>query len=639
MKSIFEKINTALLPFFWPIIILTGYLFGTFAYFIIFRNNKIEDFLGSDLLGTSRIFLVLFLVFFISLFIFLGFRYREAVKTRILPIAILSLGIFLIMKYRGGDGGEYVFFVYLSFLLAYILSFTVFEKLDEKIKNYRKILFIALASFFVIFSFYSIFKHIKLESTDFDLGIFTQAMYKFSRFDFSENTVRTVSHIWGDHFHPILFPVSFPMLVFPRAETILIIQAFFVCLAGIPLYLIAREILKNRFASLAIVFAFLFFAGVQKAVDFDFHEIALMPFFFFTSFYLMLKKNWLWYFLSLIPLLACKEDIAILVVFLGLYMIVFRREWRAGALTILISALWFALAVMVIIPALGPEGFIYFQYSTIGATPKEAIVSLLTNPLHALQAMYDHPFKIKTVWTHLSSFGFLPLLSPASLFLVLPAVGEALLNDNILRWSGNHYGMLAAPMLAISATYGIFNINYIFGSYFAKNNLLKFLAIFVVVCSFIVSQSDRTIFERLMEPGFYRLPQAYFDIKELGREIPQDAHLSTQQNIVPQFASRDFIYGYPGNKFEQSRKMDYYLLSVDASISTDAQDELRKKIKSIDELENFLVNRADYGLYKKINGSYLLKRGFKSDPSQLKKALAELSEQRIVFASKIIPVE
>jgi len=636
VKSIIEKINSALIPFFWPIIVLTGYLSGTFAFFIIFRNNKIEDFIGADLLGTSRSFLTLFLIFFLGLFIFLGFRYKKTISDRLLPTLALLIGSLFVMSYRGGDGGEYLFFVYLSFFLSYILSFTFFEKILEKKLNYRKFLIFTLASFFIIFSFYSIFKHLKLESTDFDLGIFTQAMYKFARFDFSENTVRTVAHIWGDHFHPILFPVSFPMLILPRAETILVIQAFFVCLAGIPLYLIAKEILKNKFASIAIVFAFLFFAGVQKAVDFDFHEIALMPVFFFTSFYLMLKKNWRWFFLSLIPLLACKEDIAILVVFLGIYMIIFRREWSKGALTILVSALWFVLAVVVIIPALGSEGFIYFEYSTIGETPKEAVISLLTNPLHALQAMYDHPFKIKTIWTHLSSFGFLPLLSPATLFLALPAVGEALLNDNILRWSGNHYGMLVAPMLAISAIYGIYNIDFIFGAYFTKSALLKFLGIFVVVCSFVVSQNDRTIFERLMEPSFYRLSQAYFDIKKLGQEIPQGAHLSTQQNIVPQFAARNFIYGYPGNKFEQNRQMDYYLLSVDASISTDSQDELRKKIKCIDELENFLLNRRQYGLYKKINGSYLLKYGYESDPQEVKQALAQLREQRLFYQSKII---
>lgn len=637
MNKLFEKANSALNNYFWPIIISVGFFAGTFSFFIFFRNNLIDDFIKNDLLGTSRFILALFIFFFVCIFIFMGFLYKKNIQNRILNIFLLLLGLLILIFYKSGVGGEYIFFAYLSFFISYILSFTVLENLDEKIKNYYRVLLVTVIIFFLVYSFYSIFKHIRLESTDYDLGIFTQAMYKFARFDFSENTVRTVQHIWGDHFHPILFPVSFPMLFFPKAETILVIQAFFVALASVPLYLIAKKILSNKFAAIMIVLAFLFFSGVQKAVDFDFHEIALMPFFFFTSFYLMLKKNWRWFFVSLIPLLSCKEDIAILVLFLGLFMMIFRREWLFGLLTVLFSLLWFVVAVAFVIPSLGSDGFIYFQYSTIGETPKEALVSIIINPLHALQAMYDHPFKIKTVWTHLSSFGFLPLLSPATLFLALPAVAEALLNDNILRWSGNHYGMLAAPMLAIGTIYGIYNINYILGPYFSKTNLVKLLAIFAVMCSFIVSQNDRTIFERLMEPGFYKVPQAYFDIKKLGAEIDRDSHISTQQNIVPHFAARNYIYNYPGNKYEQSRSIDYYLLSVDASLSVDAQDELRKKIKCIDELENFLLNRTEFGLYKKINGSYLLKRGFKSDPREVEKILSELKNQRLVLVEAIIP--
>jgi len=629
MKELYKKINDALAQYFWPVIVSFGFLSGTFAFFIIFRNNEINDFIKEDLLGSSRNFLILFLAVFIALFIFLGVRYRKKIEERIIPFALIFFGAFVCLKLRSITGGSFIFFAYISFVLTYILSFTLFEKIEEKIKRPKYFLLGTLIFFFLAFAFYSVMKHMKLESNAYDLGIFTQAMYKFSHLDFSENTVRAIENLWGDHFHPILVPFSFPLWLYPKAETIVVIQALMVCLGGIPLYLIARDILKNKIAAVLVVGAYLFFVGIQKAIDFDFHEISLMPAFFFTTFYLMLRKNWKWYFISLIPLLAVKEDVSILVVFLGLYLIIFKRKWLVGLATLLIGGAWFYIATAVIIPKLAAAGFIYFEYSVLGATPKAALMSLITNPLHALYAMYNHPFKANTVWAFLSSFGFLPLLSPAALFMAIPTMGEVMWNDSIYRWQGFHYGASTAPILAIATIYGIYNINFVFGKYFKKDSTVIFLALFALICSFVVSQNDRTVFERLMEPGFYKVPSALGDIKELGKEIPRDAHLSTQTNIVPQFAARDFIYGYPGNRYEQGRQMDYYILSIDA------EDNLQNKLVWIWEVENFILNRPEHGIYKQKNGTFLLKKGYIPTKAEADAVLNYLWQQRALINDQI----
>lgn len=630
VKDVFDKANKALCAYFWPLIVLMGFLSGTFGFFIIFRNNLINDFIKDNLLGTSRSFLVTFIAVFVGFFVFLGWRYRKALEERLLILILIFFGAFVALVIRNNfTGGSFIFFAYLSFALTYILSFTFLDWLEKRLKRPKYLLLGVLIFFFISFAFYSIFKHIKLESNAYDLGIFTQAMYKFAHLNFSENTVRAIENLWGDHLHLILVPFSFLMLIYPKAETLLIIQAGIVCLGGFFLYLIARDVLKSKIAAIFIVGAYLFSVGIQKAVDYDFHEITLMPAFLFLTFYLMLKKNWKWYFLSLILLLACKEDVAILVLFLGLYQIIFKKNWKVGGATVLISGLWFVIATKIIIPHLSAAGFIYFEYSILGATPKEAIVSLLTNPLHALYAMYNHPFKVNTVWSFLSSFAFLPLLSPATLFLAIPTMGEVMWNDSIYRWQGFHYGASTAPVLAIATIFGIYNFVFVFSKYIDKKKTIEFLALFVLICSFIVSQNDRTVFERLMEPSFYKIPRAYFDIKEIGKNIPQDAQLATMTNIVPQFAARNYIYGYPGNRYEQGREMDYYLLSIDA------ESNLKKDLDIIWEIENFINNRPEYGLYKTINGTYLFKRGYAPDQQEEDGVLKYLKQKKEEVNEKI----
>lgn len=630
IKDLFGRANKALSGYFWPLIVSMGFLSGTFGFFIIFRNNLINDFIKDNLLGTSRGVLAAFIAVFVGLFVFLGWRYRKALEERLLVLILIFFGAFVALVIRNNfTGGSFVFFAYLSFALTYILSFTFLDWLEKRLKRPKYLLLGVLIFFFISFAFYSVMKHIKLESNAYDLGIFTQAMYKFAHLNFSENTVRAIENLWGDHLHLILVPFSFLMWIYPKAETLLVVQAAVVCFGGFLLYLIAKDILKNKVAAIFIVAAYLFSVGIQKAVDYDFHEITLMPTFFFLTFYLMLKKNWKWYFLSLILLLACKEDVAILVLFLGLYQIIFKKNWKVGGTTVLAGGLWFVIATQVIIPRLSSAGFIYFEYSVLGATPKEAIISLLTNPLHALYAMYNHPFKVNTVWSFLSSFAFLPLLSPVTLFLAIPTMGEVMWNDSIYRWQGFHYGASTAPILAIAAIYGIYNFNFIFSKYIDKKRTAEFLALFALICSFIVSQNDRTIFERLMEPSFYKIPQAYFDIKELGKSISQNDQLSTMTNIVPQFAARNYIYGYPGNRYEQGRKMDYYLLSIDA------ESNLQKDLDIIWEIENFIENRPEHGLYKSINGSFLFKLGYVPGQQQKDEALKYLEQRKERINEKI----
>ena len=58
----------------------------------------------------------------------------------------------------------------------------------------------------------SIFRHDRFGSSGYDLGIFDQTIWGYSRFEFVRNTIKGTPNLLGDHFHPAL------MLLAPAAR-------------------------------------------------------------------------------------------------------------------------------------------------------------------------------------------------------------------------------------------------------------------------------------------------------------------------------------------------------------------------------------------------------------------------------------
>lgn len=127
----------------------------------------------------------------------------------------------------------------------------------------------------VAYSFFGILRHWHLQS-GYDLAIFDQAVWHYSRFETPANTISGHAHILAEHFHPILVLLAPLYWVLPRAETLLVAQAFLLSASAVPVYRLARERIGAGLG-LAMSAAYVLFWGIQKAAAFDFHELALAP--------------------------------------------------------------------------------------------------------------------------------------------------------------------------------------------------------------------------------------------------------------------------------------------------------------------------------------------------------------------------
>ena len=182
----------------------------------------------------------------------------------------------------------------------------------------------------------------------FDLGIFDQGVWLLSRFRDPFVSIMGLN-LFGDHASYILLALVPLYWLWPAAQVLLIAQTLALCLGAIPVFLLARGVLRNAWLALLPALAFLLNPALGWLNLENFHpdsfEVPLVLF----ALYLMTQRRWRSYLLMVILLLAVKEDVALLVVPLGIY-VALRHDRRMGVVTAALGVIWFLAAVFLLGP-------------------------------------------------------------------------------------------------------------------------------------------------------------------------------------------------------------------------------------------------------------------------------------------------
>src|SRR6202140_5854758 len=222
---------------------------------------------------------------------------------------------------------------------------------------------LALA-YFILYSILSVLRHTTYHSFGPDLGIFDQVFWNTTQGRFFESTMSLVQpqpHSYlAAPFSPLyLFPLPFYALI-PRPETLLVIQTLFLALGVWPLYLLARLKLEPGFLRLAWAPVYFLFLPVAFINLFDFHELALAILPFGFAVYFLEKGRSAWFLVSLASTFLIKEELPLVGVGFGAYILLAKRDWKLGLGVLAGSLAAFLAIVRVIIPAFGGGSYEYF---------------------------------------------------------------------------------------------------------------------------------------------------------------------------------------------------------------------------------------------------------------------------------------
>jgi uncharacterized membrane protein len=410
---------------------------------------------------------------------------------------------------------------------------------------------------------------------------------------------------FGTHFSPILFLILPFYAIYPSVETLLVFQSAVIALGSIPLFLIARKKLGGR-PALYVSLLYLMYPPLNYLTLNDFHLEALLPTFLLFMVYYIDCEDWPKFFIFEILALSTIEFAPIIVAFVGLYGFRLylkgsftdsRRALRFMVITILVSALWFALALEV--------KKIYNPYTSPIPTPFERIL----NPFNTIQVIsYDLPLKILYVICLFAPLAFIPLLAPTSLIMAVPWIVASFATDTYSFYYSIycHYtGFIIAPIFV--ALIGALSL---ISNSLSSHKVKRFFYLMFITTAllgFYLPMAPES-------PWLYSLPTPTEHTKllyEVLSLVPSNASILTQNDIFPHVSNRLESYMYLTPRSNTS--VDYILVDVNSAWYGWQSDIGGEKI-SPNTIVQKVLNDNTYGILASVDGILLLKKGYNAEP-------------------------
>lgn len=451
--------------------------------------------------------------------------------------------------------------------------------------------------FGLIYSFYSVIRHLRYETFIFDLGVYDQMIWLASKGKPLFSSILG-THVFGDHFTPTLILLAPLYWLWDNVLILLTFQAFFAAFGVFPIYFLALKKTKDYGLSLVIAFCYIAFFGVQNALAFDFHPIVLATTLFAWVLWFYEEKKWPMFWGSIILILGLQENFAAFLSAYGLFLTLQFRDYKKGLFLFFWCAVLFFLLISVTIPHFNAGQFIY------------APTHLKNLGLLEMIKMFFYPYsKIQVIFVSFLPFAFLPLLTPAVLIILFEEFLQRFVGTPIsTRWNlGFQYNIILAPVLALGAILSL-------EKYLSKQK--KLVTMLLLLCFVVIQITTRPALNDLFSKSFYNLDRNK-NSRELLSLIPAEASVAAANNLGPQLTHREKIT-FLTNCLDDPRewkldmrrcfnfKPDYVIVDLDPkgdwnNYYPDGRDSL---IQYVNKVQDF----QEYMLVKKQGEAVLLKR-------------------------------
>ena len=290
------------------------------------------------------------------------------------------------------------------------------------------------------------------EYRTFDLAYYVQALWQLihGRFQVSVEDVPLL----GNHVEPIVFLFAPLFALFRHPMLFVVVQNAALATMGPIAYRIARRLGFAKTASVLLGGAVLLAPGTAYVALHEFHPEALTAPLLLAMFHARLAgrlvRHWAWFLAAL----ACKENMALLLVaYCAVYGLWERKrgfaELRSWYLWPMATAVvWIILCARVITPAFNSGNIDYGElYNRLGNSPAQILLHAFTQPNIIFHALTGAISQGNLVWGLLLPFLCLPILKPRWLLIASPILLQHLLSWRSSEWT--IYFHYAAPLLPI----------------------------------------------------------------------------------------------------------------------------------------------------------------------------------------------
>jgi uncharacterized membrane protein len=406
---------------------------------------------------------------------------------------------------------------------------------------------------------YSLWEYTHL-LTEIDLSRADQAIWDYSRFHSPiETTVVPHLNALGDHFSPILALLTPFYWLWSDARILLVAQGLLIAAAIVPVFLFCVPRV-GRVGAYLLVGAYAVFWGVNSAIAFPFHEVYFAPLLLALCLLFADRRRWTAFFVSLALLLLVKETMAILAVFIGLWLIT-GGERRRGVITAGVGVAWYLLAVHVFIPHFSSgQGYTHWYFTHFGTDAGSALKTMVLHPDLPFRELFNEPEKRRVLLLLFAPFLMLTLCSRL-LLLCVPLIAEQLFATDPHFWETDlHYYLVIAVVLAMGAADGYRNLTRLLRRDSPPALAGALVCGVILVANVVVAANERWMgtYYDLRVTGIPLLTEFWprFTMSptpdqraaaEAAAVVPDGSSVTVQDPLVPNLSERRDVYllGYP----------------------------------------------------------------------------------------------
>jgi uncharacterized membrane protein len=458
------------------------------------------------------------------------------------------------------------------------------------------------------FAYYTINYHWNGHTSSFDLGIFDNIVWQTAHggplFKSSPIFGPNGTH-FGRHATFAAFLIAPPYRLWPRAETLLVIQALLVAGAAIPLYIYARRRLGGPIASL-VAGSYLLHPAVHGAQLYDFHFLTIVPIFAFT---LLLAVDRNWHVVTVVAallMLAVREDVGIGMAAIGLFLTLTGAAPRRGPALLALGAGYFAVMKFMVMPDREPGVFLWMFQELRPKDSDGALAiaqTIAANPAFALSTLLRED-KLTYALQILLPVGAVPLRRWPATTLLIPGTLLTLFASAVAPIQLSYqYTMHWIPYVYIASVW-------VLGRTRAEPSRGKLQAAVttIAVGTLLISyQFGAVLQQNTARAGadkfkFRATEQDLVDRKARQRvltRIPPNAAVAASERLVPHVSNRDNAYNLRNGVFDADWIVFFYARPQARS------DELRV-------VQDALRSRS-FGVEVQVDPFVVLRRGAPTD--------------------------
>ena len=309
-----------------------------------------------------------------------------------------------------GTLGASVSKAYLTVCILIMISLIIFawfgwKNSDELIKTKKPCLWITIGLsvvFFLFVSAWTVGRVYSFSSPTFDFGIFSQMFYNMKETGLPMTTVERDGML--SHFAVHVSPIYYLMLpfywLFPSPATLQVLQALVITSAIIPLWKIGKHHGLSEVQRMLVCVLLLLYPAFSGATSYDIHENCFLTPLILWTLYGIDKKNSLITAVAAGLTLMVKEDAAVYVAVIALWLIVKtllrlkesdKKNLFTGVTMLLVSISWFLLVTAYL--ADSGDGVMTYRYDNFiydGSSSLTTVIkSIILNPMKAVYECVD----------------------------------------------------------------------------------------------------------------------------------------------------------------------------------------------------------------------------------------------------------